>query len=238
MNTEYNQIILEINNATQIASDTPLHPEKKLCELVEPLWERCIRVKQINLHFEPRNERALANGRADTVYNRLIIEYKKPGAIKSNNAKNRQIISQVKGYIEDLAKEERWKEERLLGLIFDGRYFLYARKLGTMINRRNQEFADQDIALIAGTYHAWRGKTGVYEDQAGFCKAVTVDEVRANNYVLMPGRYVGKEKTEDDSVPFEGKMSALTAQLAEQFAKGDELQMTIRENLKGIGYDF
>ena len=75
----------------------------------------------------------MANGQADTVYNRLIIEYNIPGIIKSNNAKNRQIISQVKGYIEDLAKEEHWKEERLLGLIFDGEYFLYVRKMGRWI---------------------------------------------------------------------------------------------------------
>jgi type I restriction enzyme M protein len=33
-------------------------------------------------------------------------------------------------------------------------------------------------------------------------------------------------------------MQALTAKLAEQFAKGNELEKTIRENLKGIGYEF
>ncbi|MGV8048893.1 MAG: type I restriction-modification system subunit M [Anaerolineaceae bacterium] len=116
--------------------------------------------------------------------------------------------------------------------------FIDARKLGTMINRRNKEFVPEDIAKISGTYHAWRGEGGVYEDQPGFCKAAIIDEVRANNYVLMPGRYVGTEEVEDDGIPFEDKMNALTAQLAEQFARGDELQKTIHENLKGIGYDF
>ena len=122
--------------------------------------------------------------------------------------------------------------------------FIDARKLGTMINRRNKEFTNEDIAKIAGTYHAWRGEEvgdregRPYEDIAGFCKAATLDEVRANNYVLMPGRYVGTEEAEDDGIPFEEKMNALTAQLAEQFARGNELQQRIRENLKGIGYDF
>ena len=54
----------------------------------------------------------------------------------------------------------------------------------------------------------------------------------------MPGRYVGTEDIEDDGVPFEEKMQALTAKLAEQFARGNELQERIRENLKGIGYEF
>ncbi len=116
--------------------------------------------------------------------------------------------------------------------------FIDARKLGTMINRRNKEFTNEDIAKIAGTYHAWRGEGDVYEDIPGFCKAATLDEVRVNNYVLMPGRYVGTEEAEDDGIPFEEKMSTLTAQLAEQFARGNELQQRIRKNLKGIGYEF
>ena len=60
--------------------------------------------------------------------------------------------------------------------------------------------------------------------------------MRANNYVLMPVRHVGTEEAEDDDVPFEEKMAKLTAQLSEQFAKGNELQERIYENLKGIVY--
>lgn len=116
--------------------------------------------------------------------------------------------------------------------------FIDARKLGSMVNRRNRELTDDDVALIAGTYHSWRSKDGGYEDKAGFCKAATMEEVRNNNHVLMPGRYVGTEEEVDDGVPFEEKMNALTAKLAEQFARGAELEKTIRENLKGIGYGF
>ena len=88
MNTEYSGIAQAVQQATKVASSTSYHPEAKLRELVEPLWEGYIKAKRINLHFQPRNERTLANGRADTVYNRLIVEYKKPGAIKPDNAKN------------------------------------------------------------------------------------------------------------------------------------------------------
>jgi type I restriction enzyme M protein len=47
---------------------------------------------------------------------------------------------------------------------------------------------------------------------------------------------VGTEEEVDDGVPFDDKMNALTSKLAEQFAKGAELEMIIKENLKGIGY--
>ena len=116
--------------------------------------------------------------------------------------------------------------------------FIDASKVGSMINRRNKEFSDDDIAQITDTYHAWRNIGGQYEDKAGFCKSATLEEVRKNNHVLMPGRYVGTEAEEDDGIPFDEKMNALTAKLAEQFAKGSELEKTIRENLKGIGYEF
>lgn len=46
-----------------------------------------------------------------------------------------------------------------------------------------------------------------------------------------------KEFSDDDGIPFDNKMKALTAKLAEQFARGRELETLIRENLKGIGYE-
>jgi type I restriction enzyme M protein len=39
-------------------------------------------------------------------------------------------------------------------------------------------------------------------------------------------------------IPFVEKIQALAATLAAQFAQGEALQKTIRENLKGIGYEF
>lgn len=116
--------------------------------------------------------------------------------------------------------------------------FIDARKMGVMVSRRNRELTDADIQKIAGTYHNWRNINGSYEDVAGFCKAATMDEVRSNNYVLMPGRYVGTEAEEDDGILFKDKIAALTTKLAEQFDKGHALEAEIRENLKSIGYEF
>ena len=116
--------------------------------------------------------------------------------------------------------------------------FIDARNLGTMINRRNKELTEKDIEQITDTYHNWRNLKSKYDDIAGFCKAATIEEVVQNNYVLMPGRYVGTEEEVEDLVPFAEKMQTLTATLAEQFAAGQKLQQTIRENLKGIGYEF
>ena len=124
----YAQIASSIEKAALIAGKTPHNPEAKLRELVSPLWQEFLKKQQLTLAFEPRDEYVLANGTPDTVYNRLILEYKKPGTIKADNEKNRVVIAKVQGYIDDLAKKEGWKAERLLGVAFDGEMFLFIRK--------------------------------------------------------------------------------------------------------------
>ena len=45
---------------------------------------------------------------------------------------------------------------------------------GRLIDRVHRELTDEDIARIAGTYHAWRGDKGagrVRQDVPGFCKS-------------------------------------------------------------------
>ncbi|MFZ5517886.1 MAG: Eco57I restriction-modification methylase domain-containing protein [Candidatus Zhuqueibacterota bacterium] len=164
MNISISDITCKINEAVAIAAATPNQPEAKLRELVAPLWDEYIRSNRINLNFNPRDERQLANGRADTVFNRLILEYKKPGVIKANNEKNRQLITQVKGYIEDLAKEERWKEERLLGVAFDGNYFLFVRKVGRWIEEQPLPVSAESVERFLLTLEKLTTKAALVPD--------------------------------------------------------------------------
>jgi type I restriction enzyme M protein len=117
--------------------------------------------------------------------------------------------------------------------------FIDARNLGSMVDRTHKELTSDDLAEIARTYHAWRGevKDGAYEDQPGFCKAATLEEIKANDYVLTPGRYVGAAEIEDDGVVFEEKMTELTSTLYRQMAESEKLDAVIRENLAGLGYE-
>jgi type I restriction enzyme M protein len=116
--------------------------------------------------------------------------------------------------------------------------FIDARKLGRMIGRTQRELAEEDIARIARTYHAWRGEkdAGAYEDIAGFCKSASLEEIRKHGHVLTPGRYVGAEAQADDGEPFDEKMRRLTATLREQQAEAATLDAAIAKNLKELGY--
>ncbi len=116
--------------------------------------------------------------------------------------------------------------------------FIDARKMGQLIDRVHRELTHEEIKKIADTYHAWRGENfkEEYKDIPGFCKAATIEDIKAHGYVLTPGRYVGAEKVEDDGVPFEEKMAELTNKLYEQFEKSHELEAKIRKNLEALGF--
>ena len=116
--------------------------------------------------------------------------------------------------------------------------FIDARKMGTLTDRVHRELTNEDIAKIAGTYHAWRGDQGAgeYTDVAGFCKAAKLDEIQKHGYVLTPGRFVGAEAVEDDGEPFEEKMARLAAALRTQQAQAARLDAAIAANLKELGY--
>ena len=136
--------------------------------------------------------------------------------------------------------------------------FIDARKLGVLTDRVHRELTEEDIQTIAATYHAWRGDASrppgggqndadastiacpppgglAYLDIAGFCKSVTLDEVRQHGHVLTPGRYVGDEEVAEDGEPFTEKMERLKATLEEQFAESARLEEAIRRNLQWVG---
>ena len=82
-----------------------------------------------------------------------------------------------------------------------------------------------------------QGEREIYADVPGYCKAATLKDIAANDYVLTPGRYVGAAPVEDDGIPFEEKMADLTRTLYRQMAESEKLDSVIRENLKGLGFD-
>lgn len=116
--------------------------------------------------------------------------------------------------------------------------FLDARGMGHMVDRAERALSDEDIAKIAGTFHSWRGKVDAdgiepapYEDVPGFAYSATLDEIKAADYALTPGRYVGAAAVEEDAEPIEEKLARLTAELDVQFAESERLAAVVREQL-------
>lgn len=111
--------------------------------------------------------------------------------------------------------------------------FIDARNMGYLINRRTRELSQEDISLIAETYHKWRNPEGGYQDEKGFCCSVPLYRVKELDYVLTPGRYVGLPDEEDD-FDFAARFSSLKSELEEQMKEEVRLNEVITANLLKI----
>lgn len=115
--------------------------------------------------------------------------------------------------------------------------FIDARNLGYMVDRAERALSDEDIAKIANSYHSWRGTASAvesgltYDDEAGFCYSASLAEVKAADYALTPGRYVGAANVQDDGEPIEEKIARLSKELFEQFDESERLAAVVREQL-------
>ena len=114
--------------------------------------------------------------------------------------------------------------------------FIDARNEGHMVDRTHRELSDEDIARIARVYHVWRGKQDRHEDVPGFCKSATLDDIRAHDHILTPGRYVGVAPQPEDDEPFHEKMTRLAAEWHEQRAEARRLDAAIAKNLAALGF--
>ena len=126
----------------------------------------------------------------------------------------------------------RGKNEKTRGKIL----FIDAQNLGHMIDRRIRELSEDDIQKISSAYHRWRAGEG-YEDIVGFCHEATINEISEEEFVLIPGRYVGVAEAKLDDEPYEEKMGRLTSELAQMFERSIQLQTEIKKELQAIGFD-
>lgn len=108
--------------------------------------------------------------------------------------------------------------------------------MGQMIDRTRRELSKQEIANIAAAYHAWQKADDSYQDAPGFCKSVALDDIRAQAYVLTPGRYVGVKPPTDAAEPFPDKTARLASQWRAQQAQAAELDAAIAHNLDQLGF--
>ena len=107
--------------------------------------------------------------------------------------------------------------------------------MGHMVDRKHRDFTDEDIQKLADTFEQFQG--GTLTEVKGFCAVADLAQIEKQDFILTPGRYVGIEEQEDDGEPFEEKMTRLTAELSEMFARSHELEDEIRKKLGAIGYE-
>ncbi len=113
--------------------------------------------------------------------------------------------------------------------------FIDGRALGALMpgSRKQRELSDEDVERIASVYRRFR-RDGAPEPLPGFARVASLQEVREQQYVLTPGRYVGALDVEE-AEDFEQELRRLTAQLTQELNTTMGLDERLRVLVKELG---
>ena len=112
--------------------------------------------------------------------------------------------------------------------------FIDGKNLGTMQTKANKILTDKDVQRIKSTVSSWR-KGEDYSDILGFCKSSSIEEIKENEYILSPGRYVGFQEENDDGIDNKEKFKTLFNEYNSYNKQLNKLDEEILKNLKKIG---
>ena len=114
--------------------------------------------------------------------------------------------------------------------------FINANSLGTMVTRRLRELSEQEINKISSTYLNYQNGNN-YIDVLGFCHKSSIEDIKNNNYVLTPGRYVGIDSTDVSEESYDEQMSKLTNELSSLMSESQKLDIELKDVLGEMGYE-
>ncbi|OGW91997.1 MAG: hypothetical protein A3E74_06700 [Omnitrophica bacterium RIFCSPHIGHO2_12_FULL_44_12] len=114
--------------------------------------------------------------------------------------------------------------------------FINAQDIFTEIDRAHNMWTNEQIEEIAKIVREYREEKGEkqYKDKKGRSKAVTLDEVRASDYSLNPGRYVEIVEKEISDVDFDARMKELMAEFTTLTSEAHKLEKKIADDWKNI----
>lgn len=127
--------------------------------------------------------------------------------------------------------------------------FVDARNIFRQVTRAHRVFDPDHIEFLGNIVRLWRGEeveaeagsgprmaetfpTNHYQDVLGLCKIATREEIKAQDWSLNPGRYVGVapgQRQEDEE--FRTKLEELHEELEELNAQATQIQTRIAQNV-------
>jgi len=126
--------------------------------------------------------------------------------------------------------------------------FIDARHIFHQIDRAHRDFTPAQIEFISNIARLYRDEdletgygsqqltkqnfpNGKYLDIPGLCRIVTLSKIKAQDWSLNPGRYVGVADRESEVAEFAGRLEELNEGLEALNAKARELEERVAENI-------
>ena len=114
--------------------------------------------------------------------------------------------------------------------------FINAQDIFTPIDRAHNEWTLEQVDEISGIVRRYREEKGEekYKNIKGRCKVATLEEIRANDYSLNPGRYVEIVEKEMSDVDFKTQMKKLMNEFNSLTSEAHKLEKKIQDDWKQI----
>lgn len=112
--------------------------------------------------------------------------------------------------------------------------FIDADSLGKLTNRRLREFSDDDINKIVQTFNNWKDNSPKYKNIRGFCQSIPLSQVRKNEYMLSPGRYIKSSINNKDKNASNLSLDQFKLKFEEQVKEELELNKKISNSLSNL----
>jgi type I restriction enzyme M protein len=111
--------------------------------------------------------------------------------------------------------------------------FINAQDIYTEIDRAHFTWTDDQIQKIATIVKQYRKEKdqGEYYDIPGRCKAVSISEIKNNNYTLNPMQYVGKKEVIEEKVSFDLELQLYNSFLIENEKENRKKNIEITNTL-------
>jgi type I restriction enzyme M protein len=114
--------------------------------------------------------------------------------------------------------------------------FMDLRQKGVPFEKKFVQFDDETVEEVTNTYHVWQSDKEDYKDIAEYCKSVTIDEVRAKDYSLVPSKYI-EFVNRDENIDFDTKMQTLQSEFVELLRDEERSKHELLTVFKELGYE-
>lgn len=114
--------------------------------------------------------------------------------------------------------------------------FIDLRTWGSEFDKKYIELTPDDITKASGILHAWQEVGGNYKDIPETCRSVKFDEIEANDFSLVPSRYI-EFVDRDSKIDFDSEMKRIQEDIGKILTEESSAANAVREAFEGIGYE-
>ena len=116
--------------------------------------------------------------------------------------------------------------------------FIDLRRRGSEFEKKYIQLTKDDIEQIADNYHSWQqiGYEDSYRNIPEFSQSVSLDELKKQDYSLVPSRYI-PFIDRDNEIDYEEEIKKIRDEFQVLLKKESDSQDELMDAFKGLGYE-